>query len=338
MPKTSFIRAIIIGNITNDFVISIDGKAYNGIPGGPLFYAGAGAKMWNDEIGLIGRVSQDLPKMILQTAEARGFETRGISADSRTFESRRFFAWRDGENVDLENLVAHYAHIGSTFPRELLGYHLEDIPSDESIWRNVYSNLKMKLPVEYMDSTATLLCPLDFATQAKMVNLLGSSTITTLMIAPSDQYMTPEYLEKLPVILKGASAFLPTENQLKKLCHHRTGDIWESMQLVAETGCQVIIVSCGTKGYCMYDSVTGKKYKLPAYPTRWVDPTGMNDVFFGAFLGEYKKSYDLCLALLHGCVSASISVEGTGPFYCLDALPELAEARVERMRSLLSLI
>lgn len=338
MPKASFIKAIIIGNITSDFVITIDGKAYNGIPGGSLFYAGAGGKMWNDEIGLIGRASQDFPQQFLQFVETRGFETRGISLDSRVFESRRFFAWRDNENVDLGNLVAHYARIGSLFPRELLGYHFEDIPSDESIWRNVYSNLKMKLPAEYMESTATLLCPLDFATQAKLINLLGASTINTLMISPSDQYMTPEYLEKLPVILKGTSAFFPTEKQLRNLCHHRTEDLWEMMQLIAETGCPVIIVSCGTKGYCMFDSATGKKYILPAYPTRWVDPTGMNDVFSGAFLGEYKKTYDLRRALIHGCVSASFSVEGTGPFYCLDALPELADARTEKMYSFLTLI
>jgi hypothetical protein len=35
---------------------------------------------------------------------------------------------------------------------------------------------------------------------------------------------------------------------------------------------------------------------------------------------------------LYGAVSASLTIEGSGPFYALDALPGLAEARLDALK------
>jgi sugar/nucleoside kinase (ribokinase family) len=106
------------------------------------------------------------------------------------------------------------------------------------------------------------------------------------------------------------------------------------MEMVTGMGCQMVVTSRRQKGHYLYDSASRKRLLLPAYPTRWLDPTGADDVFAGAFLGEYKTSYDSTRALIAGCVATSLAVEGSGPFYCMDALPGLAEMRFEKMQPL----
>ena len=58
-----------------------------------------------------------------------------------------------------------------------------------------------------------------------------------------------------------------------------------------------------------------------------LDPTGAGDAFCGGFLAGFIKDFDPLQAALHGNISASLTLEGSGPFYPLDAMPGLAEAR-----------
>ncbi len=74
---------------------------------------------------------------------------------------------------------------------------------------------------------------------------------------------------------------------------------------------------------------TGERWEIPAYPARVVDPTGAGDAFCGGFLAGYEATYDPLQGVLYGNVSASIVIEGTGPFYALDVLPGLPQARLE---------
>lgn len=338
MPKTSIIKTVILGNLANEFIINVDGKVANRICGGSLLYAAAGAKSRISEIGLLGRCNPNFPAAWLQLIESKGFDTRGILKTSHSFDDRRFLAWRDAENFDGDNPVAHYASHGLTFPHDLLGYHIADLPSDDSIWTNISSRLKNELPPEYFDINSAHICALDFSTQVKAINLLESGSINTFTLSPSAQYMKPDYIDKLQVIVKGAAAFITTEVLLSSLCHLRTKNIWEMIEIITDMGCHRVVVSRGVKGYLMYDAGTRKRHNLPTYPTRWTDPTGVQEVFAGAFLGEYKETFSPEKALVHGCVMASLAAEGTGPFYILDALPGLAEARAARMNPLLSIV
>lgn len=337
MPKASFIKTIIAGNLTDEYIINTRGKASNHICGGSLLYAAAGAKSFINEIGLLGRVDNTYPGEWITNLELKGFDVRGITRSNRPFEYRRFYGWSDLEQCDSNNPVTQYARNGLTFPHDLLGFHQENISIDKEVWGNISISMRNGLPHEFLDVTSAHLCPLDFSTQVKLINLLEQGTINTLTIAPADQYMNPEFVDELQVILKGTAAFFPKEDQMVSLCHTRASNHWEMMELIAAMGCQLIIVSRGLRGYWMYDSKSNKRYSLPAYPSIGIDPTGVNDVFSGAFHGDYKNSYDPVHSLISGCVYASLASEGTGPFYCSEALPGLAEARFEKMRTLLTI-
>jgi len=337
MPKASFIKTIIAGNLADEYIIDTRGKNSNHVCGGSLLYTAAGAKSFIDEIGLLSRVDATYPAQWLSKLETKGFDTRGIIQSVRPFEQRRFYSWRNAEHCDNDNPVTYYAKNGLPFPHELLGYHQENIAADDAVWGNIKISVRNGLPREFLDVTSAHLCPLDFSTQVKLINLLEGGTINTLTIAPSNQYMKSEYVDELRVILKGAVAFFPTETQMISLCHTRARENWEMMELISEMGCQLVVVMRGLRGFWMFDSKANKRYTLPLYPSSAIDPTGMNEAFAGAFHGDYKNSYDPVHALLSGCVYASLALEGTGPFYCSEALPGLAEARFEKMKKLLTI-
>jgi ribokinase len=65
-----------------------------------------------------------------------------------------------------------------------------------------------------------------------------------------------------------------------------------------------------------------------------VDVNGAGDSFCGGFLAGYQNSYDPLRAVLYGSVSASLTIEGSGALHALEALPGLAQARLESLEGL----
>jgi len=338
MPTNPYVKLLIAGALTQDFIIDLDGKAANNLPGGSLFYAAAGARIWQENIGLIGRVGSNYPEAWLKSAEKRGLDTSGILRLAQPYEVRHFFHWQDGERSLQENPVASYARVGLSFPHELLGYHPQTTTVPEKMWANISANLNPTFPNEYMDISGAHICPLDLMAHIKLPAVLQKGLVNTITISPSDDYMLPAYFQQIPAVIKDTFAFLPTEAQISSLFRGRSQDLWEMAAGLTEMGCPIILIYRGEKGFCMFDAASHKKYVLPFYPTRWQDPTGIFDVFAGAFLGEYKTTYDPLQALIAGAAVASLAVEGTGAFYCLDRLPGLETARCEVLKTMVTAI
>jgi sugar/nucleoside kinase (ribokinase family) len=163
--------------------------------------------------------------------------------------------------------------------------------------------------------------------------VLRQAGFTTVTLDPSAGSMTPTYWDDMPAILTGLTAFLPSEVKLRALFHGRSTDIWEMVEALGAYDCEFIVVKRGGRGQLLYDSTTGAKWEISAYPARITDPSGAGDAFCGGFLAGYRRTYDPLQAVLHGNISASLVVEGSGPFYALDALPGLAEIRMEALRN-----
>jgi sugar/nucleoside kinase (ribokinase family) len=99
-------------------------------------------------------------------------------------------------------------------------------------------------------------------------------------------------------------------------------------------GCEIIAVRRGPNGYALYDGGNHTRWTIPAYPARVVDPTGCADAFCGGFLAGYRITYSPLQSTLFGIISASMKVEGCGPFYGMDALPVLPRARLEALQQM----
>ncbi|TFG48035.1 MAG: 5-dehydro-2-deoxygluconokinase, partial [Anaerolineales bacterium] len=65
------------------------------------------------------------------------------------------------------------------------------------------------------------------------------------------------------------------------------------------------------------------------YPARVRNPIGAGDAFCGGFLAGYRQTFDPLQAMLYGSVASSLVIEGSGPFFALQALAGLAKARLD---------
>ena len=183
-----------------------------------------------------------------------------------------------------------------------------------------------------MHATGAHFCPLDYLTHSLLPAELRQSGFTTITLDPARRYMNPNFFDQVPSILTGLTAFMPSEDKLRELFRGRSDDLWEMAEALASYGCDIIIIKRAIQGQLLYDASTNTRYEIPAYPSREADLTGAGDAFCGGFLAGYRRSFDALEAALYGNISASLVIEGSGPFYALDSLPGLADARMDVIR------
>ena len=126
-----------------------------------------------------------------------------------------------------------------------------------------------------------------------------------------------------------ATIIVPVHNGEPEL-----GDCLAAILRTAPSGCEVIVVKRGTYGQLVYDVAGHHRWEVPAYPARLADPTGVGSAFCGGCLAGYQKTFHPLEAVLHGSISASLKLEGSGPFYPMDVLPGLTEARLQALREM----
>jgi sugar/nucleoside kinase (ribokinase family) len=325
---------LIVGQLRRDWIILPSGQPKMDVPGGNLLYAAAGLAVWEPHPppGLIGRVGEDFPADWLEQFTRRGFDTRGITILPQAVDVRRFIAYLDRNTPNFDNPVAHFARLGLPFPKGLLGYQPKPATPDSRTRLSPLSVRQEDIPKEYLGATAAHLCPVDYLTHNLLPSALRQAGFTILTLDPSPGYMNPSFRDDLPALIAGLTAFLPSEEEVLSLFQGLSSDLWEIAEAFASYGCEIIVIKCGERGQMLYDGAAHKRWEVSPYPARVVDPTGVGDAFCGGFLAGYRRTYDPLEAVLHGNISASLTIEGHGPFYCLDALPGLAQARMEALR------
>jgi sugar/nucleoside kinase (ribokinase family) len=325
---------VVAGRLTREYLLPPQGSPLLDSAGGNLLYTAGGLAVWDKHIGLIARINQDYPKQWLESFEKRGFDVRGIQTVQEKFDLRNFIAYTDSSERSHTSAVSHFARRELTFPKTLLGYH----PPDESIKdlheMDITSPSALDVPKDYRDVTHIHICPFDFASQSQMVNLFKNVSNQTVTLDPDSRYMTPRFWRDLRLVLQGVTAFHPSEEELRALFWGETNDLWEMANQISVYGPRIIVIKRGGMGQWMYDAVNKQRYEIPAYPSRVADPTGAGDAFCGGFLAGFEKTGDPLQAVLYGNVSASLKVEGSGPFYPLDVMPGLAEARLRALKEM----
>jgi sugar/nucleoside kinase (ribokinase family) len=146
--------------------------------------------------------------------------------------------------------------------------------------------------------------------------------------------MRPAHLDELRTLMQSVTAFLPNQDEVRSLLWGRTNDLWEMAEAIADLGCEIVVIKCGARGQLLYEAPSRKRWEVPAYPARVADPSGAGDAFCGGFLAGYRRTYDPLQAVMYGNVSASLTVEGSGPFYALSVLHGLADARLKVLRDI----
>ena len=329
------IRYLIAGQLQRDYILTANGKAYIDIPGGNLLYTAAGIGIWEQGIGLVSRVGEDYPREWLDEIAAKGFDTGGIHITNDVVDARSFFSYTDLDNRSIDNPVSHFSRVGLPFPKSLLGYTAPALQIDSRVQPSEITIRPNDIPVDYFDATAAHLCPLDYLSHTLIPTALRQGHISTLTIDPAAGYMNPTFWDNIPSIVNGLTAFLTSEEKIKNLFRGKSTDLWEMAEALASYGCEMIVIKRGARGQYVYEPSSRSHWVIPAYPSRVLDPTGAGGAFCGGFLVGYRITYNPLMAALYGNISASLVVEGSGPFYALDALPGLAPARLESLQGMI---
>ena len=323
---------IFAGCLRRDTILPPTGRPLIDAPGGNLLYAAAGLAVWENDLGLLGRVGEDYPHEWLKSFEKRGWDTRGIRILPEPVDLRFFLAYTDLQTAQQANPVAHFARLGLTFPKSLLGYQPAREQQDGKTETLPASPRPVDIPAVYLDARAVHLCPMDYLTHSRLVPAFQQAHMMTLSLDPGAGYMEPGQWNNIRTMLHGLTVFLPSEEELRRLFWGRTDDLWDMAEGVASFGCELVVIKRGGRGQLLYDSTSRKRWEIPAYPARLADLTGAGDSFCGGFLAGLRKTYDPLQAALQGNVSASLAVEGSGAFHVLDTLPGLPQARMDALK------
>jgi sugar/nucleoside kinase (ribokinase family) len=331
---------VIAGTLNREYILPPSSPPLMDSPGGNLLYAAGGLAVWDSHLGLVGRVGEDYPRQWIRDFEARKLDTRGIQIlkELQNIDLRRFIAFTDTLERSTTNAVSHFARRQLSFPKSLLGYQTVDDALKDPRAINPTSPALRDVPKDYRDAQYLHICPFDFTSQSQMVNLFKGGSTRIISLDPDAVYMTPPLWRELRIALQGVDVFTPAEEELRALFWGETNDLWEMARKVGEYGPQLIVIKRGKNGQMLYDIAGNRRYEIPAYPSRAVDPSGAGDSFCGGFLAGFHKTDDPLMAVLHGNISASLKIEGSGPFYPLDVVPGLAEARLYALKEMVRVV
>lgn len=325
---------LILGQLRREYLITPENKVYIDQPGGNLLYALGGLVSWlkDDEVaGMIARAGEDYPRNWLDDLAKNNVNIEGVKILPETIDLRDFMAYTDQLTSYTDDPISHFARLEISFPRSLLGYKdskQEVIPLNKS---TVLSLRQSDIPDSYRLAKAAHVCHLDFLTHSLMPADLRQGGVQTITLDPSPVYMKSENWDQVPSLFTGLTALLPSENEVRELFKGRSEDLWEMAEALGAWGCNIIVIKRREHGQFLYDVAASKRYEISAYPSKVVDPTGIGDSFCGGFLAGYQKTFDPLQAVLHGSVSASLALEGSGAFYNQSALPGLHQARLENL-------
>jgi sugar/nucleoside kinase (ribokinase family) len=325
---------VVAGYLRREYLLPPVGRPLLDAPGGNLLYAAGGLRVWEMDIGLLGRVGEDYPFQWRRDFEERGFDTRGLKVLPGSLDLRSFRAYSENFECSRNNPVTHFARRQMTFPKALLGYQPPASVEEDPRRPHPHAPTVGDIPKDYLEASAVHICPMDFTSQGQLLVSFKAGSATTVTLDPEPAYMNPGFLKDLRELLNGLTAFLPSQEELQSLFWGKTNDLWEMVEALGAYGCEFFAIKSGGLGQYLYDAVGKQRWEIPAYPSRMADPTGAGDAFCGGFLAGYRKTYDPLEAALHGNVSASLKVEGSGAFYPLDVMPGLAQARLDALRNL----
>ncbi len=327
-------RYIFAGQLRRDYAIPPSGRPILDAPGGNVLYAACGLAVWEPapSPGLIARVGEDYPQEWLETFQQRGFDTRGIRVLPEAIDLRSFYVYTDRTTRISDDPVAHFARLGLPFPKALLGFRPPANSMDSRTRLSSTSLRQNDIIPDFLDAHAAHLCPLDYMTHSLLPAVLRQAGFTMVTLDPAASYMSPIFWDDVPALITGLTAFLPSEEEIRALFHGRSSDLWQMAEALSKYNCEIIVIKRGESGQLLYDASTRSRWEIPAYPARLADPTGAGDAFCGGFLAGYRRTYDPLEAVLCGNISASLTIEGSGAFYALEALSGLAQARLEALR------
>jgi sugar/nucleoside kinase (ribokinase family) len=339
MTLAPFLPIVIVGTLRQDYLIAPGGKSLDNIPGGHLFHTAIHAHHWEQQIGLISRVSPSYPIDWLEKLSAIGIDTRGIKRTVLPIDHRFFIHYDLDYQKSTIHPMAQYANEGLPFPKDLLGYNQPIQIIDSESEKTSETIIARDVPSAYLETPFIHMCPMDFMTHNLLTQHFTQFGQKRITLRAGSGYMVPQFLQSMPSLLNPVTAFIATDHNLKSLfAEQRREDLWEMAKTLADWGPDYVLILQDNQCFLLWDNRAGTGYRVEPYQTKVVNPTGINDAFCGGFIGCLQKTYDPLQALTAGVVAASFAVEANQPYYALDVIPGLHDARAHSIQNQIEVV
>lgn len=319
----------IIGRLTIDCFLTADERVHEGILGGGAAYAAIGARHWTPSVALCARIGAGFPQGALEQLQAHEFDLSHLQRAGRPLNQQTFFAYQEPLTRLNGKPTRHFLRVGKQLPKTLLEY----ASRPETRSRDALDPEPDQLRLENGDCEAAHLAPLSWSKTNLLAARLRERGIPLITLDPNTTYLKPGTSDQIHILLHEVDAFLPSLTQVEQLFRPTPMEPWQAVEAFATWGPRFVVLKCGREGQLVFDRDRDKRWRVPAYPTTVRDVTGAGHAFCGGFLIGLSQTGDALEAALMGNVSASLAVEGAGPFYPMKGLPGLAQARLDRLRS-----
>ena len=324
----------IVGGLREDYFITPAGEPHLHVLGGNAIYAAVGARLWSGNVGVVSRVGANYPQKWLARLEKAGLDARNVKVLAEPQDTRTFYAYLSLEERADTDPGTHFARIGRPPPHELVDYESSTTGQESRAEFRPLAVRPADLQESALGARGFHLAPADFLTHHTVPVAVRRSHRPIVTLDPSIRYMQPNFKDDLKRIVSGLDAFLPSEVEVRSYFRDVTKELWDAAAALGAMGSKYIVIKLGSRGQYLYESATGRKWHIPAYPANVRDVTGAGDAYCGGFLVGLTETNDAVEAAVRGAISASIVIEGIGALYGLDSTPGLAEARQQSLRQL----
>lgn len=322
------IENLIIGRLQREYILPLQGSPRVNQLGGNLPYTASAMALWGGKAGLASRINADYPMDWLKPLEIMGFDLQGILKIDEVFDSRFFVAYASSNKTSYENPLTHFAERQIPFPEELYNYEPDTRRYCSKTDYQPYTFRVTDIPRAYLEANAAHICPIDYVSHKILPSVLKGGMVQTLSMRATDCYMNVTFWEEMRNLIADLSMFMLSEDQALKFFQGRSVDLWDIARVLASYGPEYIIINAKDGSTWVLDRVENKRFIVPAWPITIADPTGGLNAFDGGLLYNYRASYDIVHATVCGNLSMAFCMEGSGPNYLLETMPELRDARL----------
>lgn len=291
---------IAIGNPVYDIIVTpsvkTDGRVLSGCSTNACLTA---KRLGLKKVGLVGCVGPDFKHQFHQDMRDYGIEVKLSYSRGETGGFRLVYDDRGDRTLDVLGVA------GRIRPKDI--------------------------PEEFLHASFFLIGPILGEVDLELVEFIRSSSSSRLLLDPqgmvrvigSDQRILHRCDQAaFGKIAKFVDFIKPNEHESRTITGLENPE--QGLQQLKMLGPAVPIVTLAERGSILIEG--DRIFRVPAFPTNAVDPTGAGDAYAGSFITEYARTKNLVESALFASAAASIMVEQVGPDFAM-TLKDVEERR-----------
>lgn len=324
-----------VGGLSIDNIVAADGSVQRDVMGGNAVYSAAGARLWLDDVGVLGLVPRNFPSELLERLRAARICTKGVTqVDEQVDLSEWFFYRRDGSRIDqlhaAPDAFTAFGLSGDSISMADAARFAEHLKNTQTSGRT-FGAFRLDHPVQlghlppgYAGAKGAHLAANRPDALRRMAQALSERAMVISLDPGSNASILGE--ERAGLGFPTMDVFLPSERELQLLT--RQGSTGERMMDLMGSGLAALVVKMGAQGSMLSGAGLGAPLAIPALSVNAIDPTGAGDAYCGGFLAGFVRTRDILTSACLGTVSASFAVEAFGPMRLMQATRSAAHERL----------